>query len=158
MVRKIRVGPFSSFCGELCPNAVVIVPVNVFEGLGLQQTLARTLTRTLLISTDQPRLAAAGPAVNGKPPGSKSGCESAHWMKARDRVGGDARDRGGRSWWGRRVPVLRARARDEGERARHARWGESAPRHMRVRYYVAAAAARPLAAPGMSATASSWVF
>lgn len=52
-------------------------------------------------------------------------------MKARDRVGGDARDRGGRSWWGRRVPVLRAHARDEGERARHARWGESAPRHAR---------------------------
>jgi len=76
MVRKIRVGPFSSFCGELCPNAVVIVPVNVFEGLGLQQTLARTLTRTLLISTDQPRLAAAGPAVNGYPPGSK-------WMRER---------------------------------------------------------------------------
>jgi len=47
-------------------------------------------------------------------------------MKARDRVGGDARDRGeGRSWGGRREPVLRAHARDEGERARHARWGES---------------------------------
>ena len=39
-------------------------------------------------------------------------------MKARDRVGGDARDRGeGRSWGGRREPVLRAHARDEGERA-----------------------------------------
>jgi len=77
-------------------------------------------------------------------------------MKARDRVGGDARDRGGRSWWGRRVPVLRAHARDEGERARHARWGESAPRHARP--VLCGRAPRPLAAPGMSATASSWVF
>jgi hypothetical protein len=41
------------------------------------------------------------------------------------------------------------------------RAGENPRRVMRVRYYfyyVAAAAARPLAAPGMSATASSWVF